>query len=208
LQEVLDVVKKKYRENREYPSRSKIAEDSNLSESTVQRYLSDKYYGHLKYENILAIGRAIGLQTGDLTLSPEVIEQMDKRKSDNVILEMQRLNIEELKLMMDDEAEKWRERLDAERKAHTEEILHINKAHAEEIANLNKIHAEEMKRAIAANLENFRIAQDTHAQHTKMLQEAFQQQFSQLINILVKKMYSPSFTKKPRNRASRDEQKL
>lgn len=206
LQDALEIVRKKYRERGEYPTRSKIAEVTGLSDSSVQRYLADKPYDHPKYENILSIARAIGLQTSDLALEPEVAKQMDKRESDNVVLEMRRLNIEELKRTMDDEAEKWRERLDAERKAHMDEIVHLNKAHAEEIANLNKIHAEEMKRAIAANQENLRIAQETHAQHTRMLQEVFQQQFSQLVDVLAKKMYSPTITKKVSSRSRNHKQ--
>lgn len=204
LQDALENLRKRYRDRGEYPTRSVIAEKSGLSDATVQRYLAEKHYDSPKYDNIVAIARAIGLQTSDLSIDQELANQMDKKESDNVVLEMRRLNIEELKRTMDDEADKWRERLDAERKAHMQEIINLNKAHAEEIAVLNKLHAEEMKRAITANQENLRISQESSAQQIKMLQEVFQQQITQLIGVLSKKMYTPTIVKTNRRRKTEE----
>lgn len=179
LQKALANLRSHYKE-RGGPNYAAIVDSSGVSESTVQRYLGTAVIKNPNYNSIIAIAAAIGMETADLSINRDLVEQMDKQQLADLALELRKINVEELSA----NDAKWRERLDAEQQAHREELRRVNQASAEHLASVHKIHAEQIAgihESYIAQLEQMRKSSEqqiAHALETHRSQAAHLQQTS------------------------------
>lgn len=179
LQKALANLRAHYKEHGG-PSYAAIVDSSGLSESTVQRYLSATAIKNPNYNSIIAIAAAIGMETADLSINRDLVDQMDKQQLANLALELRKMNVDEL----NSNDAKWRERLDAEQLAHREELRRTNEASAEHLASVHKLHAEQIAGihdSYRVQMEQMRKASEqqvAHALQTHQSQAAHLQQAS------------------------------
>lgn len=191
LQAALSTLRAHYKDNGG-PSHAMIADSTGLSESTVQRYLSAVQIKTPNYSSIVSIAAVIGMETSDLIFGKDVVDILPKEDLVDLVMELRKMNIEELARS----DEKWRERLDAENHAHSEDIRHLSAAHTEEARRADEAHAAHIERiqqmhndqlmavhaSYKAQMEQMRTAnsallaqlQDAGAKHDSQLQESEQ----------------------------------
>lgn len=193
LQTALTSLRTHYKDNGG-PSHASIADSTGLSEATVQRYLGTAQLKVPNYNSIVSIATVIGMNTADLTLGQDVVDILPKEELADLVLELRKMNIDELAR---NDAQ-WRERLDAEKAAHSDDIQHLTEAHVKErqrsdeahdaqIERIQRMHAEQLKEvreSYVAQMEQMRTAnsalvaqmQDSSSKHDAQRLEAAQQQ--------------------------------
>lgn len=192
LQNALSSLRAHYKDNGG-PSHAVIADSTGLSEATVQRYLGVAQIKVPNYNSIVSIATVIGMTTSDLSLSKDVVDVLPKEQLADLVLELRKMNIDELAR----NDEKWRERLDDEKRTHSEDIKHLSDAHVEEMQRTSEAHAAQIERiqqmhndqlmavhaSYKAQMEQMRTAnsallaqlQDAGVKHDAQLQESEQQ---------------------------------
>jgi transcriptional regulator with XRE-family HTH domain len=181
LQEALESLRRHYRDRGCQPPRSTIVEHTGISETTVQRYLSDKPYENPTYKTIFAIAAEIGLQTEDMALSADAIKGIETAAQNELILSLRELNIKELADALAANDDKWRSRLDSEKDAQLNLIRQMAQTHADEIRRLNETHAAEVQRIHEANSKHTAQIQQLYAEQIKILLEASHAQTAQIL---------------------------
>ena len=156
---------------------SAIVDATNLSESTVQRYLNPKNSINPSYENILAIASAIGMKASELEFSREIAEQMDKQQLTDVIVELRKMSLEELASTREADDARWRERLNQEKITHTNELSRLHQTHMEEMQRMKDEHTEEMKRC-----------HEAHADHVLQIHQMYDKQMESMRSANSKQM--------------------
>lgn len=170
LQKALVHLRAWYKE-RGGPSYSQIADSAGVSESTAQRYLSDDPVKRPNYTTIVSIASTLGMTTADLSLSKDIVEGMEKDQLANLVLELRRINIDELSAQRDADDARWRERLSADQEKYMARIELLNKEHADEMARTKQAHAEEIQRTNAA-----------HQAHILQIHQMYEKQFATMID--------------------------
>lgn len=170
LQKALANLRAHYKSNGG-PSHANIADAAGLSESTVQRYLGGAQIKQPSYDSILAIASAIGMGTADLTLSRELVDEIEnKDQLWDMIMELRQLNIEELAR---NDAQ-WRDRLDQERATHNEQLAHLQQVYAEQLSQMTKVSNDQSAQMLANHHE-----QERHLQETARVQYEALQTFAE-----------------------------
>lgn len=141
LQTALSSLRAHYKDNGG-PSHAVIADSTGLSEATVQRYLGAVQIKVPNYNSIVSIATVIGMTTSDLSLNKDVVDVLPKEQLADLVLELRKMNIDELAR----NDEKWRERLDDEKRTHSEDIRHLSDAHANEMQHADETHAAQIER--------------------------------------------------------------
>lgn len=155
------------------PNFSAIADASGLSDSTVSRYLGKDVIKTPNYDSIVSIATVIGMGTEDLTLNKELVDQIEnKEQLRELILELRKINIEELSRRDD----QWRDRLDAEKQAHSEDIRHLTEAHNAQLERLQRVYADQMAELTSASL-------GVHQKESDHIQQTAQMQYESLQKI-------------------------
>ena len=108
-----------------------------------------------------------------LTLSKELVDQIEnKDQLRELILELRKINIEELSRRDD----QWRDRLDAEKQAHSEDIRHLTEAHNAQLERLQRVYADQMAELTSASL-------GVHQKESDHIQQTAQMQYESLQKI-------------------------
>lgn len=148
------------------PSYAAIADSSGLSESTVQRYLGTSPLKMPNYDSIVAIATVIGMGTEDLTLSRDLVNQIEnKEQLRDMIMELRKLNIEEMSRC----DAQWRDRLDAEKQAHSEDIRRLTETHNAQLERLQSVYADQLAQLSGASMSVHQKESD-HIQQTAQMQ--------------------------------------
>lgn len=140
-----------YNENKDrLPSQQRIADQSGLSESTVQRALTGQTES-IKYETIARIAPIIGMGTEELGISEETVESLDNNDLQALVLALRDMNMRELAAQRKADDERWRERLNADQEKYLARIDLLNTQHADAMSRLKDAHGDEMNRANSAH---------------------------------------------------------
>lgn len=140
-----------YNENKDrLPSQQRIADQSGLSESTVQRALTGQTES-IKYETIARIAPIIGMGTEELGISEETVESLDNNDLQALVLALRDMNMRELAAQRKADDERWRERLNADQEKYLARIDLLNAQHADAMSRLKDAHGDEMNRANSAH---------------------------------------------------------
>lgn len=167
--DALKKLRSHYSANKEsLPSQQKIADMSGLSESTVQRALSNST-DSIKFETVMRIAPVIGMTTEDLGISDEAVAAMDNDDMRALVIALREINIRELASQRDADDTRWRERLDSDQKKHHELIKLLNAQHASEIASISAAHNEEMKRC-----------RERHDEHVSQIHSMYDRQMESM----------------------------
>lgn len=171
LQKALSNLRLYYKEHGgpNYPS---IVDSTGLSESTVQRYLGTTIIKNPNYSSIISIATAIGMETTDLSINRDLVEQMDKQQLTDLVLELRKINIEEL----NSNDSKWRERLDSEQQAHRDEVLSLNQEHSSEIRRINAANAEHIASVHKLHADQIASIHDSYRIQIEQMRKANEQQ--------------------------------
>lgn len=135
------------------PSQQRIADQSGLSESTVQRALSGQSE-NIKYETVARIAPVIGMSTEELGISEETVLALDNDDMRALVIALRDMNMRELAAQREADDTRWRERLSADQEKFNARIELLNKEHAAEMIRTKEAHADEMRRANAAHDQN------------------------------------------------------
>lgn len=159
------------------PSYSLIADSTSLSESTVQRYLGTAHIKAPNYDSIVAIAAVIGMGTADLTISKELVDQIENKDDlRELILELRKLNIEELSR---NDAQ-WRERLDAAKEAHSDDLKHLTDAHNAQIERIQQLYADQLRQMTVISDSQAAQLLDAHHKESEHIQQTAAQQYESL----------------------------
>ena len=150
------------------PSQQRIADQSGLSESTVQRALSGQS-DSIKFETIVKIAPVIGMNTEDLGITEENVAAMDNDDMRALVISLRDMNMRELAAQRKADDERWRERLNADQEKYLARIELLNAHHAEAMDRLKEAHADEMKRSNAA-----------HEQHVTQIHQMYDRQMESM----------------------------
>lgn len=155
------------------PNFSAIADASGLSDSTVSRYLGKDVIKTPNYDSIVSIATVIGMGTEDLTLSRDLVNQIEnKEQLRDMIMELRKLNIEEMSRC----DAQWRDRLDAEKQAHSEDIRRLTETHNAQLERLQRVYADQMAELTSASL-------GVHQKESDHIQQTAQMQYESLQKI-------------------------
>lgn len=175
--EALKKLRSHYSSNKDsMPSQQKIADMSGLSESTVQRALSNGT-DSIKFETVMRIAPVIGMTTEDLGISDEAVAAMDNDDMRALVIALREINIRELAAQRDADDTRWRERLDSDQKKHHELIKLLSAQHASEIANISASHNDEMKRC-----------RERHDEHVAQIHQMYDRQMESMRQANAKQM--------------------
>lgn len=146
------------------PNYTALADSTGLSESTVQRYLGQTLMKSPNYSSIISLAGAIGMETADLSLNRDLVDQMEKQQLADIVLELRKINVDELAA----NDAKWRERIAADQDAHRDDLRRANASSAEHLASVHKLHAEQIAHiheSYRAQMEQMRKASEQQLAH-------------------------------------------
>lgn len=180
VQTALNNLRKFYNDHKQtLPSQQRIAELTNLSESTIQRALGGQT-NNVKYTSIMEIASAIGMKTTDLGITEEVAEQLNEAQTTALVLALRKINIEELRAQREADDARWRERLASDQRKHAERIDSLNAEHAAEMRRTAQMHIDEINRINADHEQEISRCRERHDHHVEQIHQIYARQMESM----------------------------